>query len=251
MHGTQECLGPSRTQQPQVRRLTQNLAFPPRRVFHDLHRDACSEALRIGSKTPAQTKPETGNSTGTVDGAVDSDTFLESIVARMDELHRSGEPAVALHAKSYHQYQGQWLSLRTRNTCLLCIQRVPQYELPCRHGIWEHCVRVFGHASEEGPRFFAVPHCFLCGAYAGLHVRVRPPTAGVGGAVHRRRRCSRHHSRHNPRAPGRRDWLAHPNSGALPARRRSQYRYVPLLPHVSLSRYPPTMSSCGCGQPQV
>ncbi|KAH7115754.1 hypothetical protein B0J13DRAFT_681344, partial [Dactylonectria estremocensis] len=155
-------------------------AFPPRRVFHDLHRDACSEALRIGSKTPAQTKPETGNSTGTVGETVDSDTFLESIVARMGELRRSGEPAVALHAKSYHKYQGQWLSLRTRNTCLLCIQRVPQYELPCRHSICEHCVRVFGHASEEGPRFFAVPHCFLCGAYAGLHVRVRPPTAGVG-----------------------------------------------------------------------
>ncbi|KAH6980571.1 hypothetical protein EDB80DRAFT_262801 [Ilyonectria destructans] len=24
------------------------------------------------------------------------------------------------------------------------------------------------------------PPCFLCGAYAGLHMRVRPPTAGVG-----------------------------------------------------------------------
>ncbi|KAH6984112.1 hypothetical protein EDB80DRAFT_625131 [Ilyonectria destructans] len=151
-------------------------AFPPRRVFHDLHREACSEALRIGNKTPAQTKPETENSTG----IVDSDTFLESIVARMDELHRSGEPAVELHAKSYHKHQDQWLSLRTRDTCLLCIQRVPQYELPCRHSICEHCVRVFGHASEEGPRFFTVYHCFLCGAYAGLHVRVRPPTAGVG-----------------------------------------------------------------------
>ncbi|KAH7120075.1 hypothetical protein B0J13DRAFT_532358 [Dactylonectria estremocensis] len=150
--------------------------FLPRLMFHDLYRAACSEALRIGNKTPAQTKPEAGNSTG----IVDSDTFLEFIVARMDELHRSREPAVALHAKSYHKYQGQWLSLRTRSTCLLCIQRVPQYELPCRHSICEHCVRVFGHASEEGPRFFAVPHCFLCGAYAGLHVRVRPPTAGVG-----------------------------------------------------------------------
>ncbi|KAH7132983.1 hypothetical protein EDB81DRAFT_888099 [Dactylonectria macrodidyma] len=151
-------------------------AFPPRLVFHDLHRDACSEALRIGNKTPAQTKPESGSSTG----IVDSDTFLESIVARMDELHSSGEPAVALHAKYYHKYQDQWLSLRTRNTCLLCIQRDPQYELPCRHSICEHCVRVFGHTSEEGPRFFAVLHCFLCGADAGLHVRVRPPTAGVG-----------------------------------------------------------------------
>ncbi|KAH6956055.1 hypothetical protein BKA56DRAFT_737905 [Ilyonectria sp. MPI-CAGE-AT-0026] len=157
-------------------RLTLNLAFPPRRMFHDLHRDACSEALRIGNKTTAQTKTETGNSTGTVD----SDTFLESIVARIDELHRSGEPAVALHAKSYRKYQDQWLSLRTRNTCLLCIRRVPQYELRCGHSICEHCVRVFGHASEEGPRFFAVPPCFLCGAYAGLHMRVRPPTAGVG-----------------------------------------------------------------------
>ncbi|KAH7110494.1 hypothetical protein EDB81DRAFT_672123 [Dactylonectria macrodidyma] len=130
----------------------------------------------IGNKTPAQTKPESGSSTG----IVDSDTFLESIVARMDELHSSGEPAVALHAKSYHKYQDQWLSLRTRNTCLLCIQRVPQYELPCRHSSCEHCVRVFGHASEEGPRFFAVLHCFLCGADAGLHVRIRPPTSGVG-----------------------------------------------------------------------
>ncbi|KAH6984141.1 hypothetical protein EDB80DRAFT_243266 [Ilyonectria destructans] len=201
-------------------------------MFHDLYRDACLEALRIGNKTTAQTKTETGNSTGTID----SDTFLESIVARIDELHRSGEQAVTLHAKSYRKYQDQWLSLRTRNTCLLCIRRVPQYELRCGHSICEHCVRVFGHASEEGPRFFAVPPCFLCGASAGLHMRVRPPTAGVGGAVHRRRRCSRHHSHHNPRAPGR---------GALPAMRRSLCRYVPLPPHVSLSRYPPTTSSCG------
>ncbi len=91
-------------------------------------------------------------------------------------LHGSSE---ALHRKIMASFRHEWASLRSDDTCFCCIQRRPQFGLPCGHSLCETCVRIFGRGSPVDPWLFHVDICFLCQGESDVRIRVKPDTASV------------------------------------------------------------------------
>ncbi|KAF1357985.1 FabD/lysophospholipase-like protein [Lizonia empirigonia] len=94
----------------------------------------------------------------------------------------SGKSAVDIHSQNLACFQDRWSEIRSTNTCLCCLRRRPQYDLPCRHCVSENCVVVFGSRCGDDPWIFRLGECLLCKQQtpSDIEVRVRPPTAGVG-----------------------------------------------------------------------
>lgn len=97
-----------------------------------------------------------------------------------DLNRRTVNTSVDLHRLLLFKSSLDWLSLRSDDTCLVCLRRRPQYRLPCGHCICENCVRVFGARNEHDPWLFEVDSCFFCGlTTSGTVVKTLPPTAGI------------------------------------------------------------------------
>ncbi|TGO90888.1 hypothetical protein BPOR_0047g00110 [Botrytis porri] len=72
------------------------------------------------------------------------------------------------------------LTIRSDDTCVVCIRRTPQYGLPFGHVIFENCVRTFGRLSLLDPWIFEVESCLFCGlSTSGVVIKTIPPTAGI------------------------------------------------------------------------
>jgi hypothetical protein len=109
-------------------------------------------------------------------------TMIEVILkSNFDVLQRSATNRAAdSHRQALLKIATNWLSIRSDNTCLVCIRRTPHYGLPCGHIICENCVRVFGRPRQFDPWTFEVDSCFFCGmSTSGVVVKIHPPTAGV------------------------------------------------------------------------
>lgn len=66
------------------------------------------------------------------------------------------------------------------DTCLCCLQRRPQYRLPCMHWTCQVCIRIFHHQTSEDPWLFSVDECLLCGeSTRDLKIRLVPDTATI------------------------------------------------------------------------
>lgn len=145
-------------------------AFNPEDVFHTLYQDTC---IRVSK---------------------DLQTHREQ--SKLPILPFDLVPLVKGEViEQYHQYEriGTSKSLRQQHlahvrkylafpmseeTCFGCIQRKPQYRLPCGHWTCQTCVRIFHRPSQQDPWLFNVEECVLCGMdTGGVRIRVKPDTA--------------------------------------------------------------------------
>ena len=84
--------------------------------------------------------------------------------------------SAAWHQQNLSAAKRDWLILRSKNTCFVCMTERPQYRLPCGHIICENCVRRRGKMSDLWT--FDIHQCFLCDLEtSGVTVKVKPPTA--------------------------------------------------------------------------
>lgn len=99
-----------------------------------------------------------------------------------DRMTRESISAVELHTRHLRSDRAEWASIRSSETCLVCIRRIPQYRLPCHHVICENCIVNFGRCSRTDPYLFLIETCYLCRTQMPekVLVRIHPPTAGAG-----------------------------------------------------------------------
>jgi hypothetical protein len=100
---------------------------------------------------------------------------------RFENLNRSARnTSLDLHRQTLLRFSMDSLSIRSDDTCFPCLQRRPQYNLPCGHCVCENCVRSFGMRNQYNPWLFEVDSCFFCSlTTCGVTVKTRPPTAGI------------------------------------------------------------------------
>ena len=97
-----------------------------------------------------------------------------------DFMRGAGTPSMIVHRNNLRSFQHRWERLRSDDTCLVCLRRPPENNLPCGHAVCENCVRVFGEPDENDRWALSIRRCFLC--YMVLQdvmVKVKPDTAGV------------------------------------------------------------------------
>lgn len=84
--------------------------------------------------------------------------------------------SAAWHQQNLLAAKPDWLTLRSKNTCFVCLRARPPYRLPCGHIICDNCVRRHGNMTDIWT--FDIHHCFLCGLEtSGVTVKGKPPTA--------------------------------------------------------------------------
>jgi hypothetical protein len=93
-----------------------------------------------------------------------------------------GTPSLEIHRRNLGSFKSRWHNIFSSNTCFVCLRRIPQYALACKHIVCENCVILFGAPGLDNPWISKVLCCFLCCAKMPeeVIVKVHPPTAGVG-----------------------------------------------------------------------
>jgi len=92
---------------------------------------------------------------------------------------RATKATAEIHRQVLKRFR-QWNNIRSKELCLVCLRRTPQYDLPCGHCVCENCVIVFGKSSPQDPWLFNIDECFLCELPTpNTTIRVHQPTAGV------------------------------------------------------------------------
>ncbi|KAI9762170.1 MAG: hypothetical protein M1840_001465 [Geoglossum simile] len=143
-------------------------------VFRTLYRDACNKASRSGVLV------HEGSATMILPSGFVK--MIEAELAKRVMLFTQNRETTSAqtHEDILKNFQNRWPLIHNSATCLVCLQRKPEYGLPCRHSVCENCIRIFGSRNDEHACSFLVYSCFLCGFKTpGLTVKVKPPTAGV------------------------------------------------------------------------
>jgi hypothetical protein len=82
------------------------------------------------------------------------------------------------HQEKLSEFKRDWLTIRSNDTCFVCLGGRPQYGLPCGHIVCDNCAWRFGAKSDIWT--FDVHHCFLCSLEtSGVKIKAKPPTATV------------------------------------------------------------------------
>ena len=97
-------------------------------------------------------------------------------------VQTAGATTADIHRAHLQQSRSRWNKIHSTSTCLSCLQRRPQYSLPCNHIVCENCVVVFGDCCVDDPWIYEVHRCWLCGldTNGAVSIRVQPPTSGAG-----------------------------------------------------------------------
>ena len=90
----------------------------------------------------------------------------------------SGKAAIQIHWEKLASLDVDWAQIKSNETCLCCLRRMPENTLSCGHAICEVCVRNIGHETSAFDCQYRIDACKLC--HAGkLLVGLRPFTAGL------------------------------------------------------------------------
>ncbi|TVY85512.1 Calcium-independent phospholipase A2-gamma [Lachnellula suecica] len=144
--------------------------FDPRDVFRTLYKAICLKVCRTGVLVHDDSKYMLLPS-----------HFLKLLekdfVKQFEELVSASEiSSTTWHSKTISRFNDQWSSMKSYETCLMCLRRRPQYGLSCGHCICEYCVMAF--SSQIEPWTFTVTRCLLCNqALPEMRISVKPNTA--------------------------------------------------------------------------
>ncbi|CAK7233465.1 hypothetical protein SBRCBS47491_008618 [Sporothrix bragantina] len=115
--------------------------FPPGAVFNQLYKGPLVEAV------PSRVLTFTGSTDVILRaGFVRQVRYsLQVCFTTMAGCARGSEkPAADVHRDTLATFQHRWCSVHSSETCLSCLRRRPQVELPCGHAVCENCVAVYG-----------------------------------------------------------------------------------------------------------
>jgi hypothetical protein len=101
------------------------------------------------------------------------DEFVKQVeaFARLSDIS-----SATWHQQKLSASKRDWLTIRSKKTCFVCIRGRPQYRLPCGHIICDNCVWRYGDRSDVWT--FDIHHCFLCKLETpGINIKFKPPTA--------------------------------------------------------------------------
>jgi len=109
-------------------------------------------------------------------------TLLENeFVKQVEALARLPDTSsITWHQEKLFEFKQDWLTIRSDNTCFVCMMRRPQHGLPCGQGhvVCENCIWRFGSKSDVWT--FEVHQCFLCRLETpGVNIKAKPPTATI------------------------------------------------------------------------
>jgi hypothetical protein len=95
------------------------------------------------------------------------------------EDYRSGVSAVALHRSVLKRFEMEWLGIYSHDTCLSCVRRRPEFEMPCHHLLCETCFKNLGQTDYDDPWLFHLDRCLFCQKQEHVKMRSKPHTASV------------------------------------------------------------------------
>ncbi|KAL9083483.1 MAG: hypothetical protein Q9165_008510 [Trypethelium subeluteriae] len=99
--------------------------------------------------------------------------------SRFDQIRKGCGTSAELHAAYLESSEGNFMHLRSNNTCLYCLLRNPQYVLSCHHAICDTCVKIYGKAVVGAEYEYTISACLLCRSWGSVTAQLKPPTAGV------------------------------------------------------------------------
>ncbi|RSL40975.1 hypothetical protein CEP54_015958 [Fusarium duplospermum] len=94
------------------------------------------------------------------------------------EIFQALGPSLDWHRQQLSRHKDFLKSIRSRDTCLSCIRRRPQYGFPCGHLICQNCVRVFYPQRDADPWEYRLEACHICSEPTpGLSIHLTPDTS--------------------------------------------------------------------------
>lgn len=90
------------------------------------------------------------------------------------------ESSVAWHRQQLARFHKDLSAIHSKDTCLSCIRRKPQYKFQCGHFICRTCVKEFYPRDGLDPWLILPNSCHICGVVTQpLSIRLIPDTASV------------------------------------------------------------------------
>jgi hypothetical protein len=144
--------------------------FSPLEVFRTLYKEICRRVCRTGVLAYER-------STHLILPSSFIRLLENEFVKQVEAFAELSDTSNAIwHKEKLSGFKRDWLTIRSNDTCFVCLGGRPQYGLPCRHIVCDYCVRRFGAKSDVWT--FDVHHCFLCRLETpGVKIKVKPPTA--------------------------------------------------------------------------
>lgn len=112
------------------------------------------------------------------DGILLPSAFTDLVLAYLKQhFQRLSEvSSAAQHASTLAKFD--WRGIKSSDTCLACLTRVPQHNASCSHILCENCLIIHGNSEEVDPWLISRESCMLCQELVDMKIRIRPPTAG-------------------------------------------------------------------------
>jgi hypothetical protein len=92
-----------------------------------------------------------------------------------------GLSAAALRQQSLQRNSKQWQLLSSNVDCFICLQRKPEHQTECGHGICDICIPipVFSRPIKGKEYYYDISTCPQCQANIRFQARILPPTCRV------------------------------------------------------------------------
>lgn len=102
----------------------------------------------------------------------------QELVTLVSDMRTYGMSAVQIHQENTNSLNIDWSRIKSNETCLYCLRRVPENTLSCGHAICDNCVRNIGHKTSNFDCQYQIDACMLC-HLGQLSIGLRPLTAGL------------------------------------------------------------------------
>jgi hypothetical protein len=143
------------------------LVFNPQDIFNTLYRKHCIKASKRTLRRRISDLIVPHDLT---------EQILKYLTSKFQLLDEKS--SLEVHRATLNRQWEHWPTLKSDDTCLVCLTRVPQHRLPCGHKICEDCMLLYCDSEPNDPWQLMYEKCILCLEDANMMIRIRPPSAG-------------------------------------------------------------------------